>query len=181
MKASAPCRTPESKTIGTRPPTRSTTSGSAASVGTDWSIWRPPWLDTHTPSTPASRARVASSGCTMPLRMIGSVVHSRALARSSQVSAGVENTSRKVSTAARGSGERRLSRSPAPVSGAPLRAILTPAAIAFGVSFTGGGASAAVAEPVEAPLKRAPAPATSSWNTGSLVYCAIPIPRVNGR
>ena len=56
----------------------------------------------------------------MPFRMIGSVVHRRAFASSPQVSAGVENTSRNVSTAARGSGERRLSRTPAPVSAGPF-------------------------------------------------------------
>ena len=112
MKASEPCRTPESKTTGTRPATRSTISGSAASVGTDWSIWRPPWFETQTPSTPASRARDRVVGMHDALeddRQASST--RRAFARSSHVSAGVENTSRNVSTAARGSGERRLSRS----------------------------------------------------------------------
>ena len=109
--------------------------------------------------------------------MIGRLVHSRALARSSHVSAGVENTSRNVSTAARGSGERRESRRPVPVSAAPLRAIWMPAATVFGVIRTG----AAAAETVEgSPVARTRS-RTSCWNTGSLVYWAMPMPRVNGR
>ena len=171
MNASAPPRTPESNTMGTRPATRSAISGSTASVGTDWSSWRPPWLEIQTPSTPASSARDASSGCTMPFRMIGRLVHSRALASISHVRAGVENTSRNVSTAARGSGERRFSRRLAPVSGPPLRAMLIPAATVFGVRRT------ASAGPRAAPARSR----TSCWKTGSLVYCAIPSPRVNGR
>ncbi len=172
MKASAPPRTPESKMIGSRPASRSAISGSTASVGTDSSIWRPPWFEIQTPSMPASSARTASSGCTMPFRMIGRLVQSRAFTRSSQVSAGVENTSRNVSTAARGSGERRLSRRPAPVSGAPLRAMEMPAATVFGVIRT---FAASPSSPARARSR------TSCRNTGSLVYCASPSPRVNGR
>ncbi len=67
------------------------------------------------------------------------------------MSAGVENTSRNVSTAARGSGDRRLSRSPAPVRAAPLRAMVMPGRDGLGreLHLAGGGRSGA--EHVAAP------------------------------
>lgn len=61
-----PC-TPESKTTGTRPPNRPTISGGTTSVGTDGSIWRPPWFGAQTPSIPASTTR-GVVGLTIPLR-----------------------------------------------------------------------------------------------------------------
>ena len=94
------------------------------------------------------------------------------------MSAGVENTSRNVSTAARGSGERRLSRTPAPVSAAPLRAIVMPAATDLRCQLDLRAARGlAVRRTREARTRSR----TSSWNTGSLVYWAMPMPRVNGR
>ena len=74
------------------------------------STCRPPWFDTTMPSTPWSSASAASGGCWMPLRTIGRDVRSRSRARSAQVSVDREKTSRNVSTAARGSGDRRLVR-----------------------------------------------------------------------
>src|SRR5699024_1712010 len=112
---------------------------------------------------------------TIPLGRMGRDVHSRALARSAHVSAGVENTSRKVSTAPRGSGERRFSRRLRdPVSADPFRAIVTPAATAFRVIRTDGTADPS---PGWFRARRA----TSSLNTGSVVYWAMPNPRTNGK
>jgi hypothetical protein len=61
------------------------------------------------PSTPASSARSASSAESSPFTRIGNEVIDRSDGRSAQVSEDRENTSRNVSTAARGYGERRLS------------------------------------------------------------------------
>ncbi len=90
LNASAPLRIPLSITIGTWPPTASAIAGSAAIVEIAPSTWRPPWLDTQTPSMPSSTARLASSGWRMPFSTIGSRVRSRKNGRSSQVSDGRE-------------------------------------------------------------------------------------------
>ena len=68
----------------------SRTVTSASSEAMLWSTWRPPWLDTTSPSTPASSARSASSGCRIPLSTIGSVVRPRSVARWSHDSPGLE-------------------------------------------------------------------------------------------
>ena len=57
--------------------TASTTAGSASSVAIAPSTWRPPWLETMTPSMPSSTARAASSGWRIPLSTIGRSVRSR--------------------------------------------------------------------------------------------------------
>jgi hypothetical protein len=101
LNASAPLRTPESSSTGARPSTAATTPGSASSVAIAPSTWRPPWLETTMPSTPAASARRASSGCRMPLSRIGSFVRSRRNGRSSHDSEGREKISVKRCTAAR--------------------------------------------------------------------------------
>ncbi len=69
-----------------------------------------------------------------------------------------------------------------PVSAAPLRAMRTPAATAFGVSLTGGaGSAAASVPPLAAAADARDRSRTSCWKTGSLVYWAMPMARVNGR
>src|SRR5262249_40596360 len=60
---SAPERTPLSSSTSTRPPTASTTPGSTSMVAIAPSTWRPPWLETTTPSIPYSTAAIASAGC----------------------------------------------------------------------------------------------------------------------
>mmetsp|Transcript_3283 Transcript_3283/g.10973 ORF Transcript_3283/g.10973 Transcript_3283/m.10973 type:complete len:376 (-) Transcript_3283:134-1261(-) len=88
FSTSDPLRTPPSNTTGTtfsvavcvtlvalplRPSlTPATTSASARNVDGAPSSCRPPWFDTHTPSTPCATANAASSRVITPLRMIGS-------------------------------------------------------------------------------------------------------------
>src|SRR6266568_1587795 len=103
LNTSAPVRTPESSSTGTRPPTASTTAGSASSVAIAPSTCRPPWFDTTSPSTPASSARRASSGWSMPLSSSGSLVSARSRGKSAQLSDGRGNVAANRSTASPGS------------------------------------------------------------------------------
>ncbi len=57
-------------------------------VAGEVSSWRPPWFDTTIPAAPASAARRASSGRTIPLTSTGSRVIDRSQATSFQVSDG---------------------------------------------------------------------------------------------
>src|SRR5205809_624134 len=68
---SVPRRKPPSTMTTARPLTARTTSGSTSSDPRPWSSWRPPWLETYTPSTPWSHAMAASSAVAMPFRMSG--------------------------------------------------------------------------------------------------------------
>ncbi len=120
------------------------------------------------PSTPWSTARRASPTSTMPLSTIGSSVRSRSQARSAQRSDGREKTSRKVSTAARGSGERRLRRNPPGWARASDARVRT-------APGEGRGRGSVVVRGV------ATRSSTRRVKTGSLVYCAMPWPRTNGR
>ncbi len=70
-----------------RPPHRPRRAGPAPSTGTE-SSWRPPWLETMTPSTPTSAARRASSGSSTPLTTSRPSQFSRTQAMSSQVTLG---------------------------------------------------------------------------------------------
>ena len=166
LNASAPLRTPESSSTGTRPPTASTTPGSASSVAIAPSTWRPPWLETTMPSMPASSARRASSGCRMPLSRIGSFVRSRRNGRSSQVSDGREKISVKRCTAARPRPRCRLLQERAGIRARQLHQR---------------------AQRLRRRLRRRRLAAaralrpSAARNTGSLVYCAMPWPRRNGR
>ena len=74
------------------------------------STWRPPWLDTTSPSIPCSIAASASAGWRIPLSRIGSRVRSRRKARSSHESDGREYVSTKRRTAARASPDRTFAR-----------------------------------------------------------------------
>src|SRR5262245_11207363 len=90
LKASAPPRTPLSRSTGTRPATTSTTAGSASSDPIEPSTCRPPWFETTIPSRPCSTASLASPGWRIPLTTIGSLVRSRSHVKSSHVSEGRE-------------------------------------------------------------------------------------------
>src|SRR2546429_699341 len=68
FRMSTPRRTPPSSSTVIFEPTARTTAGSASRLGAAPSSWRPPWLDTTTPSQPIARARSASSGRSTPLR-----------------------------------------------------------------------------------------------------------------
>src|SRR5206468_2219723 len=70
-------RVPLSKRTAISPATASATAGRASREAIAPSTWRPPWLETTSPSTPRSRASSASSGCRMPLTRTGNDVHSR--------------------------------------------------------------------------------------------------------
>ena len=89
----------------------------------------------------------------------------------SQFSAGLENVSRKVWTAARVSGAVRFLRSPP----GWFRAISSSVTTAFGVTLTASGSV-----PAPAAVSRATRSATISAKRGSEVYWAIPTPLVNG-
>lgn len=64
---SAPVRTPESNNTASPPPTALATAGSACRAPIAPSTWRPPWLDTITPPTPARAAHTASAAGRIPL------------------------------------------------------------------------------------------------------------------
>src|SRR5216684_3517084 len=66
IRMSAPRRTPLSSITVMRSPTAALIAGSASSEPGAWSSWRPPWLETMTPSQPISAARTASAGLRMP-------------------------------------------------------------------------------------------------------------------
>ena len=87
------------------------------------------------------------------------------------MSEGLENRSRKVCTAARGTGERRFSRTPP----GWWRASESSVPRAVGAGRGAGPRGSGPAGSPDAARSR-----TSAWNTGSLVYCAIPWPRANG-
>ena len=149
---------------GPRPPRRS--PGSASIVAIAPSTCRPPWLETTIPSIPCSIAASASAGWRIPLSRIGSRVRSRRNARSSQESDGREYVSTKRRTAARASPERRFARREP-----GIRARLSSQSVPIAESVMrplGGGACRSVS-------------CSASTKTGSLVYCAIPLPRRNGR
>ena len=71
LTMSLPRRTPPSQMISMRPPTASATGATRSTVAGAESSWRPPWLDSAMPSTPASTASTASSTVWMPLMMMG--------------------------------------------------------------------------------------------------------------
>ncbi len=79
---------PPSTSTSTRSPTASAISGSARTVDGTESSWRPPWLETTMPSTPASTARRASSASSTPLTTRRPAQCSRTQAMSSQVTDG---------------------------------------------------------------------------------------------
>src|SRR5699024_7801685 len=64
---SAPDITPESRMISMSGPASARTSAKACSETGARSSWRPPWLDTTSPSAPASMERRASSAVNTPL------------------------------------------------------------------------------------------------------------------
>ena len=149
MNTSDPCRTPESKTIGTRPATRSTIVGSTSSVGTDWSIWRPPWFEIQMPSIARVEGPDRVVGVHDPLQDDG---QRRPLPGLGQVAPGEgrrrEHVEERFDGGARQRRAQVLAQLDDPVIAAPLRAMRTPAATAFGVSLTGGrGAPAAASHP----------------------------------
>ena len=88
LTTSRPVRTPPSTSTSASPPTASTTSGSARTVEGTESSWRPPWLETTIPSTPASTARRASSASSTPFTIRRPSQCSRTQAMSSQVTLG---------------------------------------------------------------------------------------------
>ena len=73
-----------------RPATAASTSGRASSAPMERSTCRPPCVLTTSPSTPASSACRASSGCRTPLSSSGSRVWALSQARSVQVIEGRE-------------------------------------------------------------------------------------------
>jgi hypothetical protein len=66
LRTSVPRRTPPSMMMGTCLPMAATMCGSISSAVGAKSHCRPPWLETITPSTPASTASFASNGDRMP-------------------------------------------------------------------------------------------------------------------
>ena len=64
---SATCRIPESTSSDTSGPTASRTAAIVSAGGTARSSWRPPWLDSCSPSAPAATARRASWAPSGPL------------------------------------------------------------------------------------------------------------------
>ena len=88
-KTSAPVRTPESSSSGTRPSTAWAMSGSASRLAGAGSTWRPPWLETRIADAPALTASAADSGVRMPLAIHGSWWRAVASASWSQVQSGM--------------------------------------------------------------------------------------------
>ena len=84
MAMSVPCRTPESTSTVRSGPTASRTAGSRSMGAMARSSWRPPWLDSWRPSTPASTARRASAAPSGPLMTSLPGHCSRSAAMSSQ-------------------------------------------------------------------------------------------------
>jgi hypothetical protein len=85
---SSPVRTPESARMRKSPATASATRGRAATDDSVPSSWRPPWLDTTTPSAPKRTASRASPGSRMPFTIIGPSQNARIHSRSFQPIAG---------------------------------------------------------------------------------------------
>ena len=85
LRMSCPERTPPSNSTSQRPPTASTTPGSAEIVEAPPSSCRPPWFDTTSASAPSATTRRASSGSMMPLTISLPFQRARIASRSFQV------------------------------------------------------------------------------------------------
>ena len=117
------------------------------------------------PLTPSPTARTASSGCTIPLSTTGSRVRSRSVARCSTTGPGWSRCRGRPRPRRRARGE---------VVGRPgcSRMIDSSDRTAVGVILAAGR------PPVRGAASRS---ATICWKRGSEVYCAMPMPRENGR
>ena len=82
---SIPLRIPLSNITLVEDPTAFTIAGNASMAGGAASSWRPPWLETMTPSTPAATALSASPGCSRPFTTSAPGQASRNRFTSSQV------------------------------------------------------------------------------------------------
>lgn len=82
--ASTPEVTPLSRITVMSRPTAAAIAGSMSTEAGAASNWRPPWLETITPSMPIARAFSASAGCSTPFTSIGPRHVSRSRASTSQ-------------------------------------------------------------------------------------------------
>ena len=88
---SDPCRTSQSTSTDTSGPTASRAAAIVSTGGTAGSSWRPPWMDSCTPSAPAETARRESTGPSGPLTTSRPSQWARSSAISSQVMAGLNS------------------------------------------------------------------------------------------
>ena len=88
---SEPCRIPESTSTEMSGPTMSRTVAIVLTGGTTRSSWRPPWLDSCTPSAPTETACAASCEPSGPLTTSRPGQRARNSAMSSQVMAGLNS------------------------------------------------------------------------------------------
>ncbi len=87
LSTSVPDMMPPSISTCMRRPTAARMAGRTSMVAGDGSNWRPPWLDTTTPSSPIASAFSASAGCMTPFSTIARGQLSRMRARVSHVTA----------------------------------------------------------------------------------------------